>query len=300
MSRRPAPSVLLIALAAAACGRKPEAAARLDAFPVRVEPARRGDIEDVLSVVGSLKARDEATLFSRIDGKLVENLVKEGEPIKKDQPVALVQKDEVGVKYEPAPVPSTLTGIVGRVYLDRGADVTLNTPIALVVDASTVRARADVPERYAGRVKLGQDVRVEVEAYPGKIFRGVVSKESPVVDTETRSAPIEVNLDNADGRLRSGMFAKMTIVVARRAGAVVVPKEALVEGDGAFVYVIKDGRAAKRALKLGLTNDVQAEVLDGLKPGEDVAVFGLYGLKDGSAVEVLAPEAPAESGEAAR
>ncbi len=300
MSRRPAPAVLLIALAAAACGRKPEAAARLDAFPVRVEPARRGDIEDVLSVVGSLKARDEATLFSRIDGKLVENLVKEGEPIKKDQPVALVQKDEVGVKYEPAPVPSTLTGIVGRVYLDRGADVTLNTPIALVVDASTVRARADVPERYAGRVKLGQDVRVEVEAYPGKIFRGVVSKESPVVDTETRSAPIEVNLDNADGRLRSGMFAKMTIVVARRAGAVVVPKEALVEGDGAFVYVIKDGRAAKRALKLGLTNDVQAEVLDGLKPGEDVAVFGLYGLKDGSAVEVLAPEAPAESGEAAR
>ncbi len=300
MSRRPAPAVLLIALAAAACGRKPEAAARLDAFPVRVETARRGDIEDVLSVVGSLKARDEATLFSRIDGKLVENLVKEGEPIKKDQPVALVQKDEVGVKYEPAPVPSTLTGIVGRVYLDRGADVTLNTPIALVVDASTVRARADVPERYAGRVKLGQDVRVEVEAYPGKIFRGVVSKESPVVDTETRSAPIEVNLDNADGRLRSGMFAKMTIVVARRAGAVVVPKEALVEGDGAFVYVIKDGRAAKRALKLGLTNDVQAEVLDGLKPGEDVAVFGLYGLKDGSAVEVLAPEAPAESGEAAR
>jgi len=267
---------------------------------VRVATVKRGDVEDVLTVVGSLKARDEATLFSRIDGKLVENLAKEGEPIKKGQPVALVQKDEVGVKYEPAPVPSTLDGIVGRVYLDRGADVTLNTPIALVVDASTVRARADVPERYAGRVKLGQEVRVEVEAYPGHIFRGVVSKESPVVDSETRSAPIEVNLDNADGRLHSGMFAKMTVVVARHAGVVSVPREALIEGGAPAVFVIKNGKAAKRELKLGLTTDVQAEVLGGLEPGENVAIFGLYGLKDGSVVEVLAPEPTAQNSEAAR
>ena len=293
MTRRLAPAVLILALAAAACGRKTEETAKLDAFPVRVAEVRRADIEDGLSVVGSLKARDEATLFSRIDGKLVENLVKEGDPIKKGQSVALVQKDEVGVKYEPAPVPSTLAGIVGRVYLDRGAEVTLNTPVALVVDASSVRARADVPERYAGRVRLGQDVRVEVEAYPGKVFRGVLSKASPVVDPETRSAPIEVNLENADGGLRSGMFAKLTIVVARRAGAVVVPREAIVEGPVPSVFVIKDGKASKRILKVGLANDAQSEVLEGLKPGESVAVFGLYGLKDGSAVEVLAPAAPA-------
>ncbi len=289
-TRSAAVAVLTAALTLAACGRKTEEAAKLDAFPVRVAAVERHDVEDALSVVGSLKARDEATLYSRVAGKLVENLVKEGDPVKKDQAVATVQKDEVGVKYEPAPVPSTLTGIVGRVYLDRGADVTLGTPVALVVDASTVRARADVPERYAGRVTLGQEVRVEVEAYPGRVFRGRVSKESPVVDPDTRSAPIEVNLDNADGRLRSGMFAKMTIVVARRAGVVVVPKIALVEGPTPSVFVIKDGKAFKRDLKLGLVNDAQAEVLEGLKPGESVAVFGLYGLKDGSAVEVL-PEA---------
>jgi multidrug efflux pump subunit AcrA (membrane-fusion protein) len=299
MIRRLAPAVLVLA-ALTACGRKAEEAAKLDAFPVRVAAVSRQDVEDALSVVGSLKARDEATLYSRIAGKLLENLVREGDPVRKDQTVATVQKDEVGVKYEPAPVPSTLSGIVGRVYLDRGADVTLGTPVALVVDASSVRARADVPERYAGRVKLGQDVRVEVEAYPDHVFRGRVTKESPVVDPDTRSAPIEVDLDNADGRLRSGMFAKMTIVVARRSNAVVVPKEALVEGSSPSVFVIKDGKASSRALKLGLVNDVQAEVLDGLKPGESVAVFGLYGLKDGSPVEVLAPASGAEAGGTAR
>lgn len=297
--RRCSRAVLILAALAAGCGRKSEEAAKLDAFPVRVAVVARGGVEDALSVVGSLKARDEATLYSRIAGKLVENLVKEGDPVKKDQPVAAVQKDEVGVRYEPAPVPSTLNGIVGRIYLDRGADVTLATPVALVVDVSSVRARADVPERYAGRVKVGQDVRVEVEAYPGRVFRGRVSKESPVVDPDTRSAPIEVNLDNADGRLRSGMFAKLTIVVAARGDVVVVPKEALVDGAAPAVFVIKDGKASRRALKLGLVNESSAEVLDGLKPGESVAVFGLYGLKDGSPVEVL-PSAPAEPGGAAR
>jgi len=296
--RRCAHAVLILAALAAGCGRKSEEAAKLDAFPVRTVVVARGGVEDALSVVGSLKARDEATLYSRIAGKLVENLVKEGDPVRKDQPVATVQKDEVGVRYEPAPVPSTLNGIVGRIYLDRGADVTLATPVALVVDVSSVRARADVPERYAGRVKVGQDVRVEVEAYPGRVFRGRVSKESPVVDPDTRSAPIEVNLDNADGRLRSGMFAKLTIVVAARADVVVVPKEALVEGPAPAVFVIKDGKASRRALKLGLVNESSAEVLDGLKPGESVAVFGLYGLKDGSPVEVL--PAAAEPGGAER
>jgi multidrug efflux pump subunit AcrA (membrane-fusion protein) len=300
MSTRLALAVFLIAASLAACGRKTEEAAKLDAFPVRTARVARSDIEDSLSVVGSLKARDEATLYSRVAGKLVENLVKEGDPVRKDQPVAAVQKDEVGVKYEPAPVPSTLTGIVGRVYLDRGADVTLATPVALVVDVSSVRARADVPERYAGRVKLGQEVRVEVEAYPGKVFRGRVSKESPVVDPDTRSAPIEVNLDNTDGRLRSGMFAKMTIVVASRAGVVVVPKIALVEGPTPSAFVIAGGKAQKRELKLGLVSDAAVEVLEGLKPGDDVAVFGLYGLKDGSAVEVLAAASDAAPAEVAR
>ncbi|MFI5346487.1 MAG: efflux RND transporter periplasmic adaptor subunit [Elusimicrobiota bacterium] len=293
-TRRNAFAVLTLVFLAAGCGHKKEEAAKLDAFPVRTAVVARRDVEDALSVVGSLKARDEATLYSRIAGKLVENLVKEGDPVAKDQPVATVQKDEVGVKYEPAPVPSTLNGIVGRVYLDRGADVTLGTPVALVVDVSSVRARADVPERYAGRVRLGQDVRVEVEAYPGRIFRGRVSKESPVVDPDTRSAPIEVNLDNADGRLRSGMFAKMTIVVASRSGVVAAPKEALIEGPVPAVFVIKDGKAVRRELKLGLVNDSQAEVLDGLRAGEAVAVFGLYGLKDGSPVEVLAPAEAAQ------
>lgn len=293
MNARPLTFAALSAflLAAAGCSKKEEQAARVETFPVRVEAAARRTVAETLPLVASLKARNEATLFSRVPGKLKENLVKEGDPVRKDQPVALVERDEVGVRFEPAPVPSTLDGVVGRVFLDRGADVTLTTPIALVADLGGVVARADVPERYAGRVRSGQEVRVKIEAYPDRTFRGTVSRVSPVVDPQTRSAYVEAALDNSSGLLRSGMFANIEIVLAAKSGAISVPVNAVTNGSGPVVFVVKDGKAVKREVVLGLQTGELAEIKSGVEPGEQVVTFGLFGLKDGSPVEVLSAEA---------
>ena len=286
--------VALFALSAASgCGKKEEQAPEIDTFPVRVEAATKRTLEEALILVGSLKAKDEATIFSRVPGRLKENVVKEGDLVRKDQPVALVERDEVGVRFEPAPVPSTLNGVVGRIYLDRGADVTLNTPVALIADVSAIIAKADVPERYAGRVRTGQDVRVRIEAFPDRTFQGRVSRVSPVVDPATRSAYMEVLLDNSSGLLRSGMFANLSIVVTAKADALAVPVEAVTDASGSAVFVVKDGKAVKREVVEGLKTEAYVEITEGLSPGEQVVTFGHYGLKDGSAVQVLAA-APGE------
>jgi len=269
-----------------ACGKKPDAAARLDTFPVKVAPAQKRDLEETILLVGSIKAKYEATLFSRVPGKLKENLLKEGEAVRKGQAVALVERDEVGVRFEPAPVPSTLNGTLARIFLDRGENVTLQTPIALVVDASESIVRAEVPERYAAHARLGQAVRVRVEAYPDRVFAGRVSRVSPVVDPSTRSTLIEAKLNNASGGLRSGMFGEVTLITGSSAGVLAVPKEAL--ADAAVVFVVQDGKALKRDVELGLQGDRFVEIRRGVQAGDQVAVFGLYGLKDGSSVEVLA------------
>ncbi len=273
---------------AAACGKKKDAAARLDTFPVKTAPAQARDLEETIILVGSIKAKDEATLFSRVPGKLQENLLKEGEPVRKGQAVCLVERDEVGVRFEPAPVPSTLNGTVARIYLDRGQDVALQTPVALVVDSSEIIVRAEVPERYAARASLGEAVRVRVEAYPDRSFVGRVSRVSPVVDPSTRSTLIEARLDNSVGKLRSGMFGEVTLITGSRSGVLAVSKDALTDGSGPAVFVIENGKAIKREVELGLQSDRFLEIRKGVKPGEKVAVFGLYGLKDGSPVEVLA------------
>ncbi|HAH04919.1 MAG TPA: hypothetical protein DCM05_00100 [Elusimicrobia bacterium] len=283
---------LLLVLAASCKGKQAEQS-RLDSFPVRAVSVERRDVEETIVLVGSIKAKDEATLFSRVPGKLLKNMLSEGDAVKKGQAVAQIERDEVGVKFEPAPVPSTLDGVVARTYLDHGENVTLQTPIALVVDPKELFVRADVPERYAGRTRLGQEARLSVDAFPGKVFKAVLSRVSPVVDSNTRTTLVEARLTEGGAQLRPGMFGELHLVLGRAPGALSVPVEAIFEGSGPAVFIIQEGKAFKREVEIGLKADRFIELRKGVQPGEKVATFGLFGLKDGAAVEILPDEAPA-------
>ncbi len=139
-------------------------------FYVGVEKVQRMNLKEEIVVVGTLKAKEEAVLYPRVGGKLIENLVKEGDFVKKDDPVALVRRDEVGAVYEPSPVPSTIDGYIGRVYQDVGCDVNQMTPIALVVDQSVMRVQMDIPEKYLSKILKGQTLYFTVDSYPSKNF----------------------------------------------------------------------------------------------------------------------------------
>jgi len=285
--------LILLAMAAAAAGCKNkelEAFNNLekDRFLVTVEKAQFRNIEDYLILVGSVKALDEAVLYPRVSGKLLKNLVTEGERVKKDQSVAFIERDEVGAVYEPAPVPSTLNGVIGRMYQDTGANVTPQTPIALVVNQDLVRVVADVPERYVGKVFINQIAYIKVDAFPGKLFRGKVYRVSPVVDTKSRSSAIEILADNLNGPLKSGMFAELRLVVGAKSGAVSVPAGAVLtdEKDAPYVFVPMNDAASKRDVKTGIRNEDFVEITSGLKNGEALVTFGLYGLKDGSKIKI--------------
>jgi membrane fusion protein (multidrug efflux system) len=259
-----------------------------DSFMVRVEKAVQRDLEEQIVLVGSVKAQDEAILFPRVPGKLGRNVVREGDVVKKNDPVAYIERDEVGATYEPAPVPATLAGVVGKVYLDVGADVTPQTPIALVVDQSRVRVKVDLPERYISQVFRGQDAYIKVDAFPNRLFRGKVYRISPVVDTRSRSTAIEILVDNQKGELKSGMFAEIRLVVGSSPNALSVPAGAVLEDDKErpYVFVRQGDRAVRRDVRLGVRNDDFVQVTGGLRDGEPVLTSGLYGIKDGSKIKV--------------
>ncbi|KAF0127303.1 MAG: RND family efflux transporter MFP subunit [Elusimicrobia bacterium] len=276
------------ALTAAGCGNRAKEALEAlekDRFLVRTETVQVRPLEDYILLTGSVRALDEATLYPRAAGKLLRNLLKEGDPVRKDEAVALVERDEVGVVYEPAPVPSTLSGIVGRVYQDTGATVTPQTPIALVVDQSKVRVEVDVPEKYIGKVFRDQTAKIKVDAFPDRYFTGKVYRVSPVLDARSRSTVVEVLLDNAEGRLKSGMFAEVRVIVASRGAAVTVPSGAVMRGDGEVWIFVPAGDTARRVpVKTGIATAEFTQV-DGVKAGDEVITFGLYGLKDGSKIK---------------
>src|SRR3989338_934471 len=120
------------------CGRKADKGNGPEVIPVKASRARLEALSEALEYIGDIKAKDEAVIYPRVSGKVIEKVKEDNSPIKKGEEIVYLDRDEVGLKFEKAPVESTLTGVVGRVYVDIGQNVTIQTPIALVVDMDKV------------------------------------------------------------------------------------------------------------------------------------------------------------------
>jgi len=258
-----------------------------DRFNVTLETVQIRDLKQELLISGSIKALEEAVLFPRVQGKLLKNVLREGAAVKKGETVSLIERDEVGAVYEPVVVPSTITGVVGRVYLDAGANVTITTPIAFVVNQTQVRVLLDIPERYVGQIYKGQKATFTVESLQGQVFEGVVNIISPVVDSTTRTMAIELLADNPKWLLKSGMFAKVNIVLAAKDGAVSITSTNIFKDDAgkSYVLVVSGDKAVRKDVKLGFIDGDYTEVASGLAPGDKVVNF-VFGLKDGSKIKI--------------
>lgn len=254
---------------------------------VRIARAKKEDLRLVLSYVGTLKAKDEAEVYPKTGGKLTQYLLNEGDPVRKGEVIALIERDETGLKYEPLKVESPIEGIIGKVFLDKGTNVLITSAIALVLNMEEMIIRLNIPERDVAHFKKGLKAEAQFDSYPKDIFSGVVSRVSEVLDTATRTLPIEITIPNNGHRLKSGMFARIKLVVAERPGALTVAHDALIQELGAdYVFVTEEAVARKKKVSLGVQEDSVIEILEGIKEGDYVIIFGQQGLKDGANVEI--------------
>ena len=103
-------------------------------LPVKVMKVELKTISKALEYVGNIKGQDEAIVYPKVSGKIIEKVKEAGSPVNKGEVIAYVDRDEIGLKFEKAPVESPLTGIVGRTYVDIGSNVTPQTAVALIAD----------------------------------------------------------------------------------------------------------------------------------------------------------------------
>jgi membrane fusion protein (multidrug efflux system) len=159
-----------------------------------------------------------------------------------------------------------------------------------IVDDSSLRFRGEVPERDAARVKPGQTVRVRVDAWPDRAFEGKTIWVNPAVNPDTRSVGIEARVENRDRLLKAHLFARGEIVIDLAAEMLVVPADAVMSFVGVDkVFVIADGKAVPREIRLGERRGEEQSVLDGLQPGERIIVGGLSKVQPGNPVKVQEP-----------
>ena len=220
-----------------------------DVFTVKTETVQKRDLRHKLITSGSIKALEEAIIYPRINGKLQRNILREGDKVLKNQTIALIDRDEVGAKYEPVIVPSTLSGVVAKIYRDPGENVTTQTPIALVVNQSVLRIKVDVPERYVGEIYKGQIANLTVDAYPDRKFEAKLDVISPVVDSLSRSVAVEFKASNSKGLLKSGMFTRVDISLKEVKNVLSVSKKSVYEDEDGKNYVLVPSEDYKTAVR---------------------------------------------------
>lgn len=168
-----------------------------------------------------------------------------------------------------------------------GQYLRVQTPVMTIVRVDPLRVRVKIPERVAGWVSIGQKVKVEVEAFPGKFFEGTVARMSPSVETQTRTLEVEALLKNSDGTLKPGFFAKATIASNQVDTALMVPEAAVRYIFGVYkIFTVKDGVLHEQEVKLGERSGDDVEIVDGLTEKDTVAIAPEgQDLRDGAPVE---------------
>jgi RND family efflux transporter MFP subunit len=175
-------------------------------------------------------------------------------------------------------------GVITRKDADVGDLAVPGKPLVEMEDASHLRLEANVPEALAGNIKLGDVLAVRVDALETN-FSGVASEIAPSADPNSCTFVVKLDLPAVPG-LRSGQFGRVSVPTGL-VSAVRVPASAVIErGDMELLFVVAEGRAHLRIIKIGARVGDEVEIVSGLDSGERVAVSGAEQLAEGQPVEV--------------
>ena len=217
-----------------------------------------------------------------------------------DQAQAGIAKTEAIISQKLVRAP--FDGELGVRHVEVGQFLTAGTQIVTLTDLSTLYANLTVTEKDSAALKVGQTVRILVDAYPGRTFEGKITAIEPQIAADTRNIRVQATLDNPDHILKPGMFATTTVVLPDKPAVVTVPETAVdytLYGDSVFLITEKkadDGKTSLTAVRTfvrsGNRIGGRAEILSGLKPGDRVVAVGQLKLQSGAAVAISTDAPP--------
>jgi membrane fusion protein (multidrug efflux system) len=183
------------------------------------------------------------------------------------------------------------SGQLGIVEVNLGEYLSPGATIAPLQALDPVFVDYTLPERHFARVTVGQAVRVQVQAYPGRTFEGAISAINPGIEEGTRSLRLRAILDNPGQLLRHGMFAEVRTVLPARDGVLTLPRTSITYnpyGESVFVIEDRDGVSLvqRRPVKTGEVRQGRVEILEGLQAGQQIVAAGQNKLRNGQPVSI--------------
>jgi len=249
-------------------------------IPVHVVQVKEGSVEDIVFVTGRTEPFERVDVVAKLPapGKLNKVFVKKGDEVRKGQKLATVDRDllgpsfsEIGPYYKDYVIEAPSSGTVVSIIDSPGAMISAQMPAAVIMDLRRVKVKTSLIESDLGRVREGTAARVQVAAYPDRVFEAVVSRIEPVLDAFSHTATIEITINNPDRALMPGMFAKIELVSDVRYNVPILPKHAVFQRQAqnlAFVVDEQEMALKLTELELGYYDQKNYEVQEGVSVGD--------------------------------
>ena len=245
-----------------------------------------------------LEQAKASLVLSKANHERAEDLYRRGAGTQRarDEAVFKLHADEAAVSLsqatlDKATLVAPFDGIIGLRKVSIGDYVNPGQDLVNLENIEQLKVDFRVPEIYSMQLKVGQTVRINLDAIPNSAYDGAVYAIDPAYDPNGRAIILRARLPNRDGMLRSGMFARVTLLVDERDQAIVVPETALVPIAGEqFIYRVVDGKAVLTKIKIGQRRRGQVEIMEGLERDAVIVTEGAVKLRDGTAVRTVAPK----------
>jgi membrane fusion protein (multidrug efflux system) len=209
---------------------------------------------------------------------------------------------EAEINLERTSVRAPFPGRIANLRVVEGQFASPGTELLTVVDLDPIKVEVQVLEAEIGYLREGRRATVTFAAFPGESFSGRISTINPVVDPDTRTARVTVLLSNPQGRIKPGMYARVSLEANYFPDRILVPRSAILEKDRrTMLFVYEDGRAKWRYVTTGLENDTQVEIVPNeetsmVEPGEIVLVDNHYYLIHDAPVTLVESVSPSAQG----
>ena len=196
-------------------------------------------------------------------------------------------------------VRAPISGVISERYIKLGNTIRVDAPLYRVTSLDPLVAYLHIPEREYRQIAAGQPVVIDIDAVADQEFLATVTRISPIVDPETGTFKITIEIRDESRRIKPGMFGRMSIVYDRHEDVLQIPRSAIVEEMGTeSVFVVEDDKAVRRLVRTGYGENGMIEIAEGLDDTDNVITVGQVGLKPDATVTVInappAPEAVAE------
>ncbi|AFG38865.1 efflux RND transporter periplasmic adaptor subunit [Spirochaeta africana] len=246
-------------------------------------------IRNYIDVNAEIQPVTSVDVFADTAGELTRLTVSKGDRVSRTDVIGEVDPSRAGQRFAPSPIRAPISGTVVMVAPRVGSQISPQTPVARIATTDELEITTHISDRHLGRLRSGTRALVKLDAFPGEEFPARITRLSPVVDPQSRTAETILRFDRTDRRIRPGMFARLQIILEERPDSLAVPQTAIVRRDGrTMVYIIdEDSRAARREVELGIQIDGQAELRSGVQPGDRVITRGQNLVEAGTRVRIL-------------